>query len=125
MGEFRPSRPGERRGGRQKGTPNKVDVDIKRMVLRALDGVGGEQYLMRQVEENPGSFLTLVGKVLPLQITGDPDRPVSIEFTWAPAAATQAVSHETTPAPPVIDATPGPPTNDTEFVWGKSSDDAP
>ena len=123
MGEFRPSVPGERRGGRQKGTPNKVDVDIKRMVLRALDGVGGEQYLMRQAEENPGSFLTLVGKVLPLQITGDPERPVSIEFTWAPAAATQAVSHETKDAP-VIDATPEPNT-DTEFVWSKSSDDAP
>ena len=125
MGEFRPSVPGERRGGRQKGTPNKVDVDIKRMVLRALDGVGGEQYLMRQAEENPGSFLTLVGKVLPLQITGDPERPVAIKFTWAPAAATQAVAHETTPAPPVIDATPEPATSDTEFVWGKSSDDAP
>ena len=125
MGEFRPSVPGERRGGRQKGTPNKVDVDIKRMVLRALDGVGGEQYLMRQAEENPGSFLTLVGKVLPLQITGDPERPVAIEFTWAPAAATQAVSHETKDAP-VIDATPEPASStDTEFVWGKSSDDAP
>lgn len=54
-------------------------------------------------------------------ITGDPERPVAIEFTWAPAAATQAVAHETTPAPPVIDATPEPNT-DTEFVWGKSDD---
>jgi hypothetical protein len=120
MGEFRPSRPGERRGGRQKGTPNKVDGDIKHMVLAALAGVGGEQYLMRQADENPTAFLTLVGKVLPLQITGDPERPVAIEFTWAPAAATAAVSHETKDAPPVIDATPEPATNDTEFVWGKS-----
>jgi len=56
-------------------------------------------------------------------ITGDPERPVAIEFTWAPAAATQAVSHETKDAPPVIDATLEPATNDTEFVWGKSSDD--
>ena len=57
-------------------------------------------------------------------IAGDTDRPVSIEFTWAPAAAAQAVSHETKDAPPVIDATPEPSDN-TEFVWGKSSDDAP
>ncbi|HTI79476.1 MAG TPA: hypothetical protein VL614_03400 [Acetobacteraceae bacterium] len=93
------------------------------MVLAALAGVGGEQYLMRQADENPTAFLTLVGKVLPLQITGDPDRPVSIEFTWAPATPAPAVSHETNDTPPVIDATPEPSDN-TEFVWGKSSDDA-
>jgi len=93
------------------------------MVLAALAGVGGEQYLMRQADENPTAFLTLVGKVLPLQITGDPDRPVSIEFTWAPAAAA-AVSHETKDAPPVIDVTPEPASTDTEFVWGKSDETA-
>jgi hypothetical protein len=97
VGEFRPSVPGERRGGRQKGTPNKVDNDIKRMVLRALDGVGGHNYLMRQAEQNPGPFLALVGKVLPLQLAGDPDRPLAISFEWAPATpVAQAVSHETT-----------------------------
>jgi hypothetical protein len=93
------------------------------MVLAALAGVGGEQYLMRQADENPTAFLTLVGKVLPLQITGDPERPIAIEFTWAPAAATQAVAHETKDAS-VIDATPEPATSDTEFVWGKSDETA-
>jgi len=92
------------------------------MVLAALAGVGGEQYLMRQADENPTAFLTLVGKVLPLQITGDPERPLAVEFSWAPAASV-AVAHETKDAP-VIDATPEPATSDTEFVWGKSSDDA-
>jgi len=69
--------------------------------------------------------LGLLRKTLPdlavTELRGDPDRPVSIEFTWAPAAATQAVSHETKDAP-VIDATPEPSDN-TEFVWGKSGDD--
>jgi hypothetical protein len=69
--------------------------------------------------------LGLLRKTLPdlavTELRGDPDRPLSIEFTWAPA--TPAVSHETTPAPPVIDATPEP-GDSTEFVWGKSSDDA-
>jgi hypothetical protein len=55
-------------------------------------------------------------------ITGDPERPLAVEFSWAPAASV-AVAHETTPAPPVIDATPEPASTDTEFVWGKSSDD--
>ena len=69
--------------------------------------------------------LGLLRKTIPdlavTELRGDPDRPVSIEFTWAPAAATQSVSHETKDAP-VIDATPEPSDN-TEFVWGKSGDD--
>ena len=36
MGEFRPSKPGERRGGRQKRTPNKATADIKLLCFRPL-----------------------------------------------------------------------------------------
>lgn len=64
----RGSRPGERRGGRQKGTPNKVTGALKDMILSALDGAGGISYLQKQATDNPAAFLTLVGKVLPLQI---------------------------------------------------------
>ena len=32
------------------------------MILGALDGVGGQAYLKRQAEENPGPFLTLMGR---------------------------------------------------------------
>jgi hypothetical protein len=78
MGEFRPSLPGERRGGRQKGTPNKATNDIKAMILGALSDVGGRDYLARQAIENPGPFMTLVGKVLPTQLTSD-----SIGDHWA------------------------------------------
>lgn len=38
------------------------------MILGALDDVGGQAYLARQAEENPGPFLTLIGKVLPMSI---------------------------------------------------------
>ena len=40
------------------------------MVLRALDGAGGIDYLVRQADENPASFMTLVGKVIPTQVGG-------------------------------------------------------
>ena len=40
------------------------------MILNALSDVGGEQYLARQANENPSSFMTLLGKVLPTQVTG-------------------------------------------------------
>lgn len=46
------------------------------MVLTALGNVGGVKYLERQANENPTAFMTLVGKVIPLQVAGDPDNPV-------------------------------------------------
>ena len=58
-------------GGREKGTPNKISGALREMILGALDDVGGQAYLMRQAEENPGPFLTLLGKVLPTTLSGD------------------------------------------------------
>jgi len=57
--------------GRPKGTPNKNTRLLKDMILKALDEAGGVEYLAQQAEENPSAFLTLVGKVLPLQVTGE------------------------------------------------------
>ena len=62
--------------GRKKGVPNQFSADLKAMIMGALNGAGGEAYLQRQADENPSAFLTLVGKVLPLQLAGDPDHPV-------------------------------------------------
>lgn len=65
--------------GRIKGTPNKTTKLIKEMITQALDGVGGVSYLQRQADENPVAFMTLVGKVIPLQITGADDKPLEIK----------------------------------------------
>lgn len=54
--------------GRKKGTPNKITGQLKDMILGALDKAGGIDYLHDQAEKNPGAFMTLVGKVLPLQV---------------------------------------------------------
>jgi len=75
------AKPGERRGGRQKGTPNKVTGELKDMILTALGNVGGVEYLERQAESSPTAFLSLVGKVLPMQVTGDGGGPVVVEIT--------------------------------------------
>ncbi len=56
--------------GRSRGTPNKQTAAIKDMIIGALEAKGGVKYLMRQAEENPVAFMGLVGKVLPLQLTG-------------------------------------------------------
>lgn len=63
-------------GGRQKGTTNKLTADVKAMVLSALDKAGGVEYLLTQAQSNPNAFLTLVGKVLPMTVAGDPTSPV-------------------------------------------------
>lgn len=67
---------GIKTGGRTKGVPNKINADIKGMILQALSGVGGAAYLQRQADENPAAFMTLVGKVLPMQVTGQDGGPV-------------------------------------------------
>jgi len=62
-------------GGRTKGTTNKLTADVKDMILAALDKVGGVDYLVKQSESNATAFMTLVGKVLPMQITGKDGTP--------------------------------------------------
>jgi hypothetical protein len=68
--------------GRKKGVPNKITGELKDMILQALADAGGVDYLKGQAENNPGPFLSLVGKVLPYQVTGADGGPVKVEATW-------------------------------------------
>jgi hypothetical protein len=63
-------------GGRRKGTPNQLNADVKAMILGALHDAGGQQYLLEQSAANPTAFLTLLGKILPLQVTGKDGGPI-------------------------------------------------
>lgn len=65
--------------GRPKGVPNKTTAAIKDMIVQALDQAGGAAYLLRQANENPAAFMTLVGKVLPMQVTGEDGGPVKYQ----------------------------------------------
>lgn len=72
---------GRKTGGRVAGTPNKITVALKDAIMQALDNADPEGrvgYLTRQAAQNPVAFMTLVGKVLPMQIAGDPDQPLTI-----------------------------------------------
>lgn len=62
---------GFKTGGRQRGTPNKVTRDIRQAVLDSFEKVGGAEYLAKQATENPTAYLSLLGKVLPMQISGE------------------------------------------------------
>jgi hypothetical protein len=62
--------------GRRAGTPNKFTKGVKEMVLAALDQASGIKYLVEQSQKNPVAFLGLVGKILPLQLTGKDGGPI-------------------------------------------------
>jgi hypothetical protein len=81
-------RAGNRGLGRPKGVPNKLTANVKAAILAAFDAVGGSEYLAQQAIENPQAFMTLLGKVLPTQLSGDPENPVTIRqiITGVPRA---------------------------------------
>lgn len=56
--------------GRKKGIPNKDTALIRDMVAQALAQVGGVAYLADKAESHPGPFLALIGKTMPIQVTG-------------------------------------------------------
>ena len=68
-------------GGRTKGTPNRMTAAVKDMIVQALDEAGGVEYLVKQAHVNPKAFLSLVGRVLPLQVTGEGGGPVETSIT--------------------------------------------
>lgn len=73
----RGAKPGERRGGRAKGTPNKTTVAVKEALLEAFERGGGVDALVVWMKEERGEFYKLWSKLLPqdisskVEITGD------------------------------------------------------
>lgn len=59
------ARPG---AGRPKGSIDKGNALIREMIVQALDQVGGVDYLVQQALEQPKAFLSLIGKVMPVQL---------------------------------------------------------
>lgn len=64
---------GVKKQNQGKRGPAKATKALKEMILAALDDQpgGGVEYLKRQAVENPGPFMTLLGKVLPTTLQGD------------------------------------------------------
>ena len=80
--------------GRAKGTPNKTTALLKDAILKAAENAGSKHgkeglvsYLEIQAELNPGPFMSLLGKVLPMTVTGDASAPLAITIvTGVPRA---------------------------------------
>jgi hypothetical protein len=91
--------PGPRKGspkipgsGRKKNTPNKTTALLKDAVLLAATKSGQNidakskdclvTYLAKQAEVNPGPFMALLGKVLPMQAVGEVEEPINIQINF-------------------------------------------
>lgn len=74
------ARPG---GGRPKGSLDKGNALIREMIVKALDEVGGVEYLKTTAVTHTAAFLALIGKVMPVQVEGG-DSPIkhSIKVTF-------------------------------------------
>jgi hypothetical protein len=59
--------------GRPKGSLNKSTVAVKEALSQAFDDLRGVEGLTTWARENPTAFYQLWGKMLPLQVGGDPD----------------------------------------------------
>lgn len=69
--------------GRPKGVPNKTTALLKDAILMAAQKAGGGEdglvnYLHQQAIANPGPFLSLLGKVLPMTVVGDKNNPLEL-----------------------------------------------
>lgn len=73
---------GEKRGGRQKGTPNKVTADLKAAIMGAFHAKGGQRYLERVAEDDPKTFCILLGKILPAEIKADVQSDGELRVRW-------------------------------------------
>lgn len=71
---------GEKKPNQGKRGPNKTTVQLKEMILQALDGAGGVKYLQERAKDprTASAFLSLVGKVLPMQVTGEGGKAIGI-----------------------------------------------
>lgn len=72
--------------GRPKGSQNKTTTALREAILLAAEQVGEDAkgkdgltgYLRRLAQNDARSFAVLLGKVLPLQVTGEGGGPIQV-----------------------------------------------
>lgn len=75
-------RGGKRPGaGRPKGAIDKGNALIRDMLADALSELGGVNYLVKcgQDDRTKSAFLSLIGKMMPMQVTGADDGPIQFQ----------------------------------------------
>lgn len=100
----RGSKPGEKRGGRKAGTPNRVTVEFRETVRKLLEdnAPNVQKWLQAVAAENPDKALQRLAqlaeyaapKLVRTEVVGDPNAPLRVEaetlLRMDPHAATEA-----------------------------------
>ena len=91
--------------GNGKGSGN-VSLSLRDCILRAATRAGGEggleNYLTRQAQNNPVAFLSLLGKVLPLEVKAQASNELRITIRTI-AEVDGAIIDVTPNVPPIED----------------------
>lgn len=74
--------------GRPKGSPNKTTALLKEAIIKAAEATGSDRegtdglvgYCTFLAKDEPKAFAALLGKVLPMQVTGEDGGPVQVNI---------------------------------------------
>jgi len=92
--QFKKGVPRSANSGRLKGVPNKTTVQVKEAILNAFETCGGVNYLVMVALNDPRTFCTLLGRVLPTELSGPGGGPIRvISTTMTPQEAAEAYAH--------------------------------
>lgn len=72
--------------GKPKGAINHNTRAAKEAIAYAAEGLGGAQRLVDWAKEDPlnerAFWTSIYPKLLPLQVVGDKENPLKLEFSW-------------------------------------------
>lgn len=84
----------KRTGGRAKGTPNKVTVEVKSAILRAFEELGGWEYLVDVGRKKPEIFCALLAKIVPQELKAQIEDIVPVVRLFTSRAPGQVIEAE-------------------------------
>lgn len=76
------AQPGQRFGGRQKGTPNKITTTLKQALQDTFEKLGGVDHMFDWASAEPTEFYKIYAKTLPTEIKGqlNGEKKITVEF---------------------------------------------
>ena len=72
----------EKTGGRQKGTPNKVNATVKDNVLAVFNRLGGTSQMAIWATENQTEFYRLYSKLIPSEVNQKTEQTGEVQYKW-------------------------------------------
>lgn len=90
---------GQKTGGRQVGTPNKVTAIFKDAVRTVYEDIGGHAAFAAWAKENPTDFYKIAARLIPTETVSKEDTNITVKIVRfssledGPLATTQIIEH--------------------------------